>query len=147
MRRAILVLSLLPDAVAAWHALRAGGDPRQHLTRWTVEQTPSMSVSSEWLTDLLAAASWLTRRLYPRLNQRGTCLPRAYTSYRALRRLGYPAVFVSGLTRTAQGVQGHAWIEGPHGPLLEYGELYNRERFTLQFQHPEETEILCMPQA
>ncbi|WP_221090917.1 lasso peptide biosynthesis B2 protein [Deinococcus aquaedulcis] len=130
-----VMVPLLPDVLAAWRALRAGGDPRRHLARWTPAGPPRALPLAE-VHDVISAARWLTRLLYPRQSRIGTCVPRAYTTYRALRRRGHPAVFVSGVARGAQGVQGHAWVEDVHGLLEAYDEPFNRERFPEVFHFP-----------
>ncbi|MFD2610439.1 lasso peptide biosynthesis B2 protein, partial [Deinococcus taklimakanensis] len=76
------------------------------------------------------------RVLYPRQEKRGTCLPRAYATYHALRRYGHPAIFVSGVTRTPKGVTGHAWVEDDRGIMETYGEPLVRLRFTETFRVP-----------
>nr|WP_256487963.1 lasso peptide biosynthesis B2 protein [Deinococcus sp. HSC-46F16] len=134
-RRARWMLRLLPDALAAFLAVRAGGDPRRPLARWT-PAVPPTPLPLDTLSDVVGAAAWLTRLLYPRQSRVGTCVPRAYTTYRALRRLGHPAVFVSGVARVGGGVQGHAWVEDHRGGLDAYGEPLNRVRFRESFSFP-----------
>ncbi|SMB91832.1 lasso peptide biosynthesis B2 protein [Deinococcus hopiensis] len=126
---------LLPDAFAAWWAVRSGGDPRVPLARWTPASPPRPLALAE-VQDAVLAAGWLTRLLYPRQSRVGTCVPRAYTTYRALRRLGHPVVFVSGVARTSRGIQGHAWVEDAHGTIDAYEEPLNRERFPEVFHFP-----------
>lgn len=129
--------ALLPDLLAARRAVRAGGDPRAHLARWTpADHCPGVPLDR--LADVIAAVAVLTRLLYPRQSRVGTCVPRAYATYRALRRLGHPAVFVSGVARIRGEVQGHAWVEDHHGLIDAYEEPLNRERFPVVFRYPEE---------
>ncbi|GAA5532720.1 lasso peptide biosynthesis B2 protein [Deinococcus aluminii] len=135
-RRLRWLPALLPDVLAARGAVRAGGDPRGHLARWTPPR-PVRLLPLDTLEDVIGGVSWLTRLLYPRQSRVGTCVPRAYATYRALRRLGHPAVFVSGVARSGPKVQGHAWIEDARGTLDAYGEPLSRERFPEVFRYPD----------
>jgi len=137
LRRIRWLFRLLPDAVAAWHAVRTGKDPRLHLARWT-PTFPQVHPSPTTITEVVATAQKLTRLLYPKQSRVGTCVPRAYITYRALRRFGYPAVFVSGVIRTSEGIQGHAWVEDPHGLMEAYGEPLNRLRYKELLRYPKE---------
>ncbi|GGO39192.1 hypothetical protein GCM10008949_46900 [Deinococcus humi] len=136
LRKLTRLPGLLPDVLAAWQAVRAGGDPREHLDRWT-PIPPGRTVSAAAVMDIVAGVRVLTKLFYPRQSLRGTCVPRAYATYRALRRRGFPAVFISGVHRDEQGIQGHAWIEELHAPLKNYGEPLNHLRFKEMLRYPE----------
>ena len=133
------ILPLLPTALldvlwAGW-AVRRGGDPRTYLNRWT-PAAPVRRLPLRQLGLRLVAISWLTRLFYPRQRQLGVCVPRAYATYRILRRAGHPAVFVSGVARRGGAVLGHAWVEDDRGNIEAYGEPSNRQRFKVLLQFP-----------
>jgi len=126
---------VLPDVLAVGLNLRRRGlDPRQRVR----QMTPPRPAGRERAVQAAVAPSvqgvrWLTRLLYPR--SPGICVPRSLATYRALRRAGYPAVYVSGVRRTEKGtVEGHAWVEGPDGPLDEYEEVTNRHLYQVVFE-------------
>ncbi|MFC4639492.1 lasso peptide biosynthesis B2 protein [Deinococcus hohokamensis] len=125
---------LLPDVLQAFLALRRGGNPQTPLHRWS--RPASRRLPPAVLGEVMGAVAWWTRLLYPRQSRRGTCVPRAYATYRALHRLGHPAVFCSGVARTPSGVQGHAWIEDEWGEIEVYGEPLVRQRFREVFRFP-----------
>ncbi|WP_338122052.1 lasso peptide biosynthesis B2 protein [Deinococcus wulumuqiensis] len=132
------LLPALLDVMAAWWAVRQGGDPRTHLARWTPPATPvQRQLGYRALTSRLAAVNWWTRLLYPKQRKRGVCVPRAYATYRSLRRAGHPAVFVSGAGRRGSEFVAHAWIEDDRGTLDLYGEPQNRRNFKVVFSYPE----------
>lgn len=118
---------------AAW-AVRRGGDPRRHLDRCRPD--PGADLTPDVLDRTLTAARLVTHLLHPRQRRAGVCVPRAYASYRALRRLGHPAVFVSGVTRQGGQLLSHAWVEDTHGPLIGYAEPHNRRTFRVTLEHP-----------
>ena len=130
----LLPVSLL-DALAARGATARGRDPRGHLRRWTppgpVRRLPLRAVQ-----DRIMVIGWWTWVLYPRQRRRGVCVPRAYASYRSLRRGGHPVRFVSGVAPGPGGVHGHAWIEDDRGAVEAYGEPENRRRFRELFSFP-----------
>lgn len=123
------------DVLAAWWAVQGGGDPRRHLARWT-PQTPPHPAEYRTLAARIDVINWWTRLLYPKQRRLGVCVPRAYASYRALRQIGHPAVFFSGVARSETGVVGHAWIEDNHGEMELY-EVGNRQRFKVLLKFPE----------
>lgn len=125
----------LLDVIAAWWVIRKGGDPRMHLRRWTPDR-PTRRLPLAQLTNWLDAVGWWTRLFYPRQRRLGICVPRAYASYRALRRAGHPAVFISGVARRNGGITGHAWIEDDQGEIELYGEPHNRRTFKEVFTFP-----------
>lgn len=125
---------VLPDALHALHAYRKGGDPRPHLRRWT--RPASRRLPAHSVGHVIGAVNWWTRLLYPRQTRIGTCLPRAYATYRALHRGGHPATFVSGVAATPGGVRGHAWIEDRWGEIEAYGEPLVRQRYRELFRFP-----------
>ncbi|MFC6660592.1 lasso peptide biosynthesis B2 protein [Deinococcus multiflagellatus] len=126
----------LGDMLRAMWAVRRGGDPRTHLQGWTPATAVHIRLSLPQVNRTVSAVRLLTRWLHPRQKREGVCVPRAYATYRALRRLGYPAVFVSGVARSGAGVTGHAWVESDRGPLDAYGEPFNRRQFRVLFQWP-----------
>ncbi len=79
---------------------------------------------------------WWATLFYPRQKRRGICVPRAYASYRSLRRSGHPVRFVSGVAAGPSGVYGHAWIEDDWGHIEAYNEPDNRRRFRELFSFP-----------
>ncbi|WP_291423388.1 lasso peptide biosynthesis B2 protein [Deinococcus sp.] len=125
----------LLDVAAAWWALRRSGDPRRPLARWT-PLAPPHRLDARSVDDRVVAVSWWTRLFYPRQRRLGVCVPRAYATYRSLRRAGHPAVFVSGVTRAGGGITGHAWVEDDQGNLEKYNEPENRQRFKAVFTFP-----------
>ncbi|MVN86687.1 lasso peptide biosynthesis B2 protein [Deinococcus sp. HMF7620] len=126
----------LPDVLRAAAAVRRGGDPRTHLAGWTPPVTVQTRLHGPQLDGPVSAARLLTHWLHPRQRRDGVCVPRAYATYQALRRLGHPAVFVSGVARSGAGVTGHAWIEDDRGTLELYGEPFNRQHFQVLFETP-----------
>jgi hypothetical protein len=79
----------------------------------------------------------LAARIFPR-GSHGPCVLRSLALYAALRRRGWPAVFVSGVRRHASGVVGHAWVELDGRTLPSLHEKRNRELFAVTFVHPPE---------
>lgn len=133
------LLPALFDVMAAWWAVRQGGDPRTHLARWTPSAASvRRRLGYSALSARLTAVSWWTRLLYPRQRKRGVCVPRAYATYRNLCRAGHPAVFVSGAGRHGAEFVAHAWIEDDRGTLELYGEPQNRQNFKVVFSYPGE---------
>ncbi|WP_291429762.1 lasso peptide biosynthesis B2 protein [Deinococcus sp.] len=142
-QRAAFLLPGVPQATAdvlsAMHAVRRGGDPRAHLNRWT-PPGPTRTLDPARLDRAVTNARLLTRALHPRQKSAGVCVPRAYATYRALRRLGHPAVFVSGAARHGTQITGHAWVEDTRGILEIYGEDHNRRAFRVLFTYPPESD-------
>jgi hypothetical protein len=68
----------------------------------------------------------------------GLCLVRSVAVYVALRRQGWPVVFVSGVRREGEGVVGHAWVEYEGRPLPELGEGAEACRYVVNFRYPAE---------
>ncbi|PTA67925.1 hypothetical protein C8263_10890 [Deinococcus arcticus] len=130
----------LGDMLGAMWAVRQGGDPRTHLRAWTPPTPVHTGLNVARRDGVVSAARLWSRWLHPRQKREGVCVPRAYATYRALRRAGYPAVFVSGVARRGAQLSSHAWVEGPRGPLEEYGEPFNRQHFRVLFQVPESNE-------
>lgn len=126
----------LGDVLSAWWALRQSGDPRQHLARWTPRGLTYRAPLRDQHAVLGAVSLW-TRLLYPRQRRLGICVPRAYASYRGLRRLGHPVQFLSGVAKVGGQVTGHAWIEDDRGTIDGYGEPLNRQRFKVMLIYPE----------
>lgn len=133
------MLRLLPDVLAAARAYRHNGDPRANLHRWARPVSGRLQRTTQG--QIISAARWWIRLLYPRQAKRGTCLPRAYATYHALRRYGHPAVFVSGVARTGASVTSHAWVEDDRGVMEAYGEPLVRLRFTETFRMPSHTRM------
>ncbi|HEU4585698.1 MAG TPA: lasso peptide biosynthesis B2 protein, partial [Gemmatimonadaceae bacterium] len=74
-------------------------------------------------------------RLFPR-NRDGDCLLRSLALYHALRRLGWPARFVSGVRREGGVVRGHAWVELDGRVLTELYESANRQCYSVLVEYP-----------
>lgn len=130
-------LRTLPDVLAAWKAFRSGGDPRKHLQRWECKQRTKELAWRDTLLLISAIRHW-SHFLYPRQRKRGVCVPRAYATYRALARCGYPTSFVSGVGRQVGQITGHAWLEELDGRTLTlYGEPDNRKRYKALFVYPD----------
>ncbi|MGY2892085.1 lasso peptide biosynthesis B2 protein [Deinococcus sp. UYEF24] len=126
---------VLPDVLAVRRRLKAkGGDPRQLVRQMgEVPVNNGPSATAGQVAAVIKGVIWLTRLMYP--NSPGTCVPRSLATYRALHRIGFPAVYVSGVRRNDQGViEGHAWVEGPEGVLEEYAEPMNRWLFQTVFE-------------
>ncbi len=126
----------LPDVLAVRRSLKAGAaDPRQLVRQMKGADVSrsSLPLRSAQIEAITAGVRWLTRLFYPR--SPGICVPRSLATYRALHRRGFPAVYVSGVRRSEEGsVEGHAWVEGPDGPLEAYGETTNRFLFQVLFE-------------
>ena len=139
VQRAAFLLPGVPQATAdvlgAMAAVRHGGDPRDHLRRWT-PPGPTRPLDPARLDRAVTNARLITRALHPRQKRAGVCVPRAYATYRALRRLGHPAVFVSGAARRDGQLTGHAWVEDTRGTIEIYGEDFNRQAFRVLFTYP-----------
>ncbi len=132
---------ILPDVLAARRSLRRHQravssltDPRQLVASVGGEfpPLPQRPLAEAEVTAVLRGVRWLTRLFYP--GSPGDCVPKSLASYRALRRRGLPAVYLSGVRREADGVVGHAWIEGPAGPLEGYAEPNNRRIYRVVFE-------------
>lgn len=93
------MLRTAPDVAAAWNAVRWGGDPRRSLERWLAAAPPPKGLGRAEMSEILQSIHWWNRLLYPRQIRRGVCVPRAYASFRALRRYGYAATLYSGVRR------------------------------------------------
>jgi len=85
----------------------------------------------------MAVVQGVTRalRMIPR-NTRGDCLLRALTLFVALRRVGCPVRFVSGVRRETSGVVGHAWVELDGRVLAELSEPDNRNSYAVVYEYP-----------
>lgn len=126
---------VLPDVLVARRSLQVrGADPRELVRQMAgVAPAKNAAASEQQVHAVIKGVNWLTRLIYP--NSPGVCVPRSLATYRALRRLGFPAVYVSGVHRNAHGViEGHAWVEGPQGPIEAYGEPTNRWVFQTVFE-------------
>lgn len=140
LRQAIRLLpALLPACLdvtcAAW-AVRRGHDPRCTLRRWSGTRT-CLPLPPEQVNRTVHATRIVTWWLHPRRRRDGICLPRAYATYRALRRAGHPAVFVSGVARIGGAFLSHAWIEDHRGAIPSYGEPDNRQRYRALLEYPQ----------
>jgi hypothetical protein len=80
----------------------------------------------------------LAARVFPR-GAHGPCVLRSLALYAALRRQGWPAVFVSGVRRDGERIVGHAWVELDGRTLPGLREKRNRELFSVTFVHPPES--------
>ncbi|MFC4455996.1 lasso peptide biosynthesis B2 protein [Deinococcus sonorensis] len=126
------LLRSLPDVLAIQRQLRRAADPRTLPARWRLNRAAPLS--DHLRDELVLGIRRVTRLWYPR--SPGSCVPRSLATYRALVRRGYPAVYVSGVRRHPDGrIEGHAWVEGPDGPLWAYLEPHNREHYTVLFEH------------
>ncbi|MFC4454691.1 lasso peptide biosynthesis B2 protein [Deinococcus sonorensis] len=127
------LLQVIPDVVIVSLLLRRRQPPQRLLKHWTLS-TSRQGVTDMHRYELIRGVFWLTRLLYPR--SKGDCVPKAMATHRALVRRGYPAVFVSGVRRMASGqIEGHAWVEGPDGPLDDYERGQQRLRYEVLFEH------------
>lgn len=139
IRRALYLLpavwpALIDVTCAAW-AVRQGGDPRRFLQRWSGARA-RQPISPEQLNRALIVTQRVTWWLHPRRRRDGICLPRAYATYRALRRAGHPAVFVSGVARVNGSLLSHAWVEDHQGALAAYAEPHNRQLYRPLLEYP-----------
>ena len=139
LRRLAFLLPGVPAALldVAWaaRAVRQGGDPRRHLDRCPGPATPR-PVTPDVLERTLTVTAHVTRLTHPRQQRAGICVPRAYASYRALRRAGHPVQFLSGVTRAGGALLSHAWVEDHLGALDAYHEPQNRDVFQVLLAHP-----------
>jgi hypothetical protein len=87
--------------------------------------------------ELELAARWTDRwlALFP-ANPKGSCYPRALALYVLARRRGLPVRFVLGVSRSGDGVDGHAWLTLHGKPYLERGGEWRGHR--LMFSYPKE---------
>lgn len=104
------IVRVLPTVMEARRALAGQRDVREVL-RSVTPGDPARDRSSprsRWRT--VRAIRWAFKllRLGP---AEGECLPQALATYSALRRQGWPVVFVSGVRRDGERVLGHAWVE------------------------------------
>jgi hypothetical protein len=67
---------------------------------------------------------------------KGRVVLRALAMYAALRRQGWPAVYVSGTRTHAGRTLRHAWVELDGAPLPEGGEPLNRKHYQVDFVYP-----------
>ena len=116
-------------------AHRTHTDLRQLLASLTPPSAPLTPRSRPPRTRVARGIRWASRLL--RVGDGGPCVVRSLALYVALRRLGWPAVFVSGVRREGAGVVGHAWVELDGRVLPELGEPFNREWFQVGFQYPD----------
>ena len=126
---------VLPDVLAARRSLQVrGADPRELVRQMvSVAVAGNAAASDEQVNSVVSGVKWLTPLFYPQ--SPGVCVPRSLATYRALRRIGFPAVYVSGVHRNVHGViEGHAWVEGPQGQIEAYGEPMNRQMFQTVFE-------------
>jgi hypothetical protein len=65
----------------------------------------------------------------------GRCLYLSLIMYSALRRRGYPATFVSGVRRQANGIAGHAWVELGDQVFDPLGDA-DRRGYVVSLRHP-----------
>ncbi|ALW88240.1 lasso peptide biosynthesis B2 protein [Deinococcus actinosclerus] len=139
LRRVAFLLPGMPSALldVAWaaRAVRRGGDPRRHLARCPGPPTPS-PVTPDVLDRTLTVTKHVTRLTHPRQQREGICVPRAYASYRALRRAGHPVQFLSGVTRAGGALLSHAWVEDHLGAMDAYHEAQNRQVFQVLLAYP-----------
>jgi hypothetical protein len=70
-----------------------------------------------------------------RVRPEGDCVPRALAVFASLRRLGAPAVFVSGVRHSDAGLVGHAWVELGGEALPELGAPLH-ERYEPNVRYP-----------
>ncbi len=115
----------LPLLARVRRALRRHRDVRTVIAGLTRDAKPSLrsTARARWRT--VRAIRWACK-LLPVGPAEGSCLPQALAIYAALRRLGWPVQFVSGVRRDTTGLHGHAWVE-EDGALLP--ELSGWERF------------------
>lgn len=132
----ILPLVLYDILVSMW-AIKKGGDPRKYLQDWDKQLKPNLQrrISYTHVTKIILAINWMVKKLHPKQKLKGTCLPRAYASYRALTRLGHPVVFINGVAKGQNSILSHAWIEDDRGAIESYGEPFNRDNYTVLFEH------------
>ena len=116
---ALDVARVLPDIVATRRRLQAEPDLRRLFEEATPPVAPVRSSPRRRLRTV-RAIRWATRFL--RLNPGGDCVLRSLAIYRALRREGWPVVFVSGVRREGGRIDGHAWVEFDGRVLPELGE-------------------------
>lgn len=144
--RALKLMHALPGSGAAvLAAARALRDARRALDRGpgihdllrslTPDAPPRAAGSVKLRWETTQAVRWVVR-LLPTRNARGDCLLRSLALYVALQRQGWPATFVSGVRREAEGVAGHAWVELEGRVLPELGEPRNREVYAVNVEYP-----------
>ncbi|HKG95050.1 MAG TPA: lasso peptide biosynthesis B2 protein [Gemmatimonadaceae bacterium] len=132
-------VSLLPLALRVTRAMRDQRDVRRVLETITpaegVVAVPRESVSlRQRLRAELGArwALWLLRR-----DPDADSQARALTLYAALRRQGWPAVFVSGFrTRGRTAVEGHAWVELDGLAVGDTDPVEMRRLYRVGFTYP-----------
>ncbi len=136
------VLKALPIVVRTRGVLRRKRDLREVLRSLTPDEVPSRR--SEPLNRLRAVRGihWAVQ-LLPVPRGEGRCVLQSLVIYAALRRQGWPVTFVSGVRRTADEFQGHAWITDEDGRVIpelaswgERGWGHYRENFRFPDQGP-----------
>lgn len=132
---AVHTLAALPVVREARRALGRGLGIRELLGALTPPAPPRTRGSVERRRATVRGIR-LAVRLLPGRNPRGDCLVRSLATYAALRRQGWPVAFVSGVRRDVDGVVGHAWVELEGAVLRELDEPRNRERYTVNLEHP-----------
>jgi hypothetical protein len=83
---------------------------------------------------IVRGVNWSLKLL--RARRDGDCVPRSLAIFAALRRLGAPAVFVSGVRQAEGDVQGHAWVELDGEVLPELAEPMGA-RYVANLRYPD----------
>lgn len=81
---------------------------------------------------------WAARFLKPLLDREesGLCLIRSLAIYHALQELGYPVSFVSGVRRTGERLEGHAWVEYQGRPVPGFGDELALRLYREVYRYP-----------
>lgn len=124
----------LPSLIAAHRALGTHRDIETLLEVLTPRTVRARRSSHVW-RDRVVCEALRGARLFPR-NADGDCLLRSLALYHALRRLGWPARFVSGVRREDGVVKGHAWVELDGRVLTELYESANRQCYSVLVEYP-----------
>jgi len=131
---ALDLLRAIPVTMAAALRLRRERDIRRLLDSLEPADPPAEPSSERRRFRTVRGIRWAAR-LLPTLGS-GTCLVRSIALYIALRRQGWPVVFVSGVRRETDGVKGHAWVELDGRVLPELIEPANSRLYQVMIRHP-----------
>ncbi|WP_188963020.1 lasso peptide biosynthesis B2 protein [Deinococcus aquiradiocola] len=116
---------------------------------WLLRRTPDLPTLLRRVTPPTAAAREVPDRERQRLvrgvhlaltllrvRPGGNCLPRSLALYRAYRLAGLPAVLTSGVRRSAQGIDSHAWVELHGAPINDPYAHENPGRYRVNLRYP-----------
>jgi Uncharacterised nucleotidyltransferase/Transglutaminase-like superfamily len=135
----------LPGVLRVLWILRGGVLRREHslsdLTRRALPGLPPRAGRKEGIVTSAFQIQRVIRGVHFVLNllrvrPAANCLPRALAITASLRRMGLPAVFVSGVRRAGHRVLSHAWVELDGQPLFDATEAQTAHLYTPNYHAP-----------